>query len=84
MHSRAALLLLTRTVNVFPTKSILADKLLKTLTRLQGDNNPMQHTKAMAQSYSSQIIKARNDGFWREEIKAASEARNKKMKEREE
>lgn len=87
MHNRTGLILLTRIVSHFPTKSTLGEKILLTLTPLQEDSNPMQDIRAMAQSYSSQIIKARNDGVWKEESKKAAKARvaleKKKQEERE-
>jgi len=79
MHTRTALIVLSTVVNCFPTKSTLGEKLLKVLAPLQ-DSNPMQDIKAMAQGYTSKIIKARDTGTWKEENKKATKAREDKEK----
>jgi len=84
MHTRTGLILLMRMVSHFPTKSTLGEKILNTLTPLQKDDNPMQDIRIMAQAYSSQLEKARNDGVWKEESKKATKERadrEKKLQE---
>ena len=80
MHLRTALIILTKIVDFFPTKSTLGEKLLEALVPLQEDSNPMQDIKAMAQGYSSKIIKARDTGTWKEEDSGAMKAREEKEK----
>lgn len=81
MHNRTSLVILTRMVSHFPTKSILGEKILDALEPLQGDNNPMQDIKAMAQAYSSQLVKARSEGVWREESEKATKEREEREKQ---
>jgi len=84
MHTRTALIILSTIVDCFPTKSTLGEKLLKVLAPLQEDSNHMQDIKAMAQGYSSKIIKARDTGTWKEEDKKATKAREEKEKKTQE
>lgn len=81
MHNRTSLVILTRMVSHFPTKSILGEKILDALEPLQRDNNPMQDIKAMAQGYSSQLVKARSEGVWREESEKATKEREEREKQ---
>ena len=80
MHNRTALITLSRMVDVYPTKSTFGDKLLSTLKPLQEDSNPMQDIKAMAQGYSSKIIRVRDTGSWKEEDSKATKARTDREK----
>ncbi len=79
MHTRAALIILTRIVNVYPTRSIIGEKLMNALVPLK-DENLMQDIKAMAQAYYSQLIKSRDDGVWKDEDDATAKARVEKEK----
>ena len=78
MHNRTSLIILKRIVRQFPTKSILGVKLLKTLSLLQGQDNEKEDIKVMAQACHSQIVKARDDGVWKEEDSEAAKARIKR------
>jgi THO complex subunit 2 len=80
IHTRTALILLTKMVDVFPTKSTLGSKLLKTLEPLKSDSNPMQDIKTMALGYSSQISKRNDAGTWMEEDSKTAKARLEKEK----
>ena len=80
MHNRTALITLSRMVDVYPTKSTFGDKLISTLKPLQEDSNPMQDIKAMAQGYSSKIIRVRDTGSWKEEDSKATKARTDREK----
>lgn len=80
IHTRTALILLTKMVDVFPTKSTLGSKLLKTLEPLKSDSNPMQDIKTMALGYSSQISKRNDTGTWMEEDSKTAKARLEKEK----
>ena len=79
MHTRAALIILTRIVNVYPTRSIIGEKLINALMPLK-DENLMQDIKAMAQAYHSQLIKSRDDRVWKDEDDATAKARVEKEK----
>ena len=81
IHNRTGLILLMRMVTHFPTKSTLGEKIIDTLKPLQKDNNPMQDIRAMAQAYSSQLVKARGDGVWKEENKRAAKERLEREKQ---
>jgi THO complex subunit 2 len=80
MHTRTALIIMSKMVDFFPTKSTLGEKLLEALAPLQEDSNPMQDIKAMAQGYSSKIIMARDTGRWKEECSKITKAREDKEK----
>ncbi len=80
MHTRTALIILSRMVDFFPTKSTLGESLLEALAPLQEDSNPMQDIKAMAQGYASKIIIARDTGRWKEECSKITKAREEKEK----
>lgn len=81
MHTRTALIILSKIVDYFPSKSTLGEKLLGALSPLQEDTNPMQDIKAMAQGYTSKLIKARDTGKWKEEDKKATQAREEKERQ---
>lgn len=80
IHTRNCLILLTRTVNEFPTRPVLGYKLIKTLEPLSDEaNNSFADIRASAAAYSQQLIRARDDGVWKEETAAAVEARQRKI-----
>jgi len=80
MHTRISLVLLTRIVSHFPTKSKLGEKFGTVLKPLQSDENPMQDIKTMAQGYESQLSKIK----WKEEdSKVTKERLEKERKEKE-
>lgn len=74
MHTRTALILLTRIVNHFPTKSKVGDKFLAVLEPLESDSNPMQDIKLMAKAFKSQMSKIE----WKEEDYMVTKARLEK------
>lgn len=81
MHNRTGLILLTRLVSHFPTKSTIGESILLALEPLQDENNPMQDIRTMAQGYSAQLIKARSDGVWKEESEEETKKREEKEKQ---
>lgn len=83
IHTRAGLILLSRVVNVFPTRPVLGEKIMDALAPLKDDTN-RQDLRSMALGYSSQLIKARDEGVWEEDLAAAKARREKKEKEAEE
>eukprot|EP00571_Detonula_confervacea_P014189 CAMPEP_0172308820 /NCGR_PEP_ID=MMETSP1058-20130122/9299_1 /TAXON_ID=83371 /ORGANISM="Detonula confervacea, Strain CCMP 353" /LENGTH=1849 /DNA_ID=CAMNT_0013021327 /DNA_START=27 /DNA_END=5573 /DNA_ORIENTATION=+ len=80
MHTRAALIVLSRIVLIFPTQPKTGDKILKTLGPLQGDGNERPDIRATAQGYCSQLTKARDEGVWKEENIAVTKARQEREK----
>jgi THO complex subunit 2 len=80
MHTRAALIVLSRIVLVYPTQPKIGDKILKSLASLQSDDNPRPDIRATAQGYYSQLTKARDEGMWKEENIAVTRARQEKEK----
>jgi len=80
MHTRAALIVLSRIVLVYPTQPKVGDKILKSLSSLQSDDNPRPDIRATAQGYYSQLTKARDEGMWKEENIAVTRARQEKEK----
>mmetsp|Transcript_4637 Transcript_4637/g.7135 ORF Transcript_4637/g.7135 Transcript_4637/m.7135 type:complete len:1629 (-) Transcript_4637:94-4980(-) len=80
MHTRAALIVLSRIVLVYPTQPKVGDKILKSLSSLQSEDNPRPDIRATAQGYHSQLTKARDDGMWKEENIAVTRARQEKEK----
>lgn len=84
IHIRNCLILLTRLVDVYPTRPMLANGILTTLEPLQDDSNPLADIRAAAQAYSMQLVKARDDGVWKEEDVATVKARQAKEKAAEE
>lgn len=83
IHTRAGLIFLSRLVNVFPTRPVLGERIMDALTPLKDDTS-RQDLRSMALGYSSQLIKARDDGVWEENLAAAKARREQKEKEAEE
>jgi THO complex subunit 2 len=75
MYVRAGLLVLTRIVDVFPTRPGLGQKLMDDLAPLQRDAYPLPDIRTSAQAYTILIEKARMEGVWKEEDKAVAQAR---------
>jgi THO complex subunit 2 len=84
MHTRASLIVLSRIVDVFPTRPNLGNKLFEVLEPLKSEDNNLQDIRSAAQSYFMQLTKARTDGVWKEEDAAVVEARIKAEKEAQE
>lgn len=81
IHTRSALIVLSRIVQVFPTQPKTGERILKTLLPLQGDDNAARpDIRATAQGYSSQLTKARDEGMWKEENIAVTRARQEREK----
>lgn len=81
MHTRASLVVLTRIVEVYPTRPGLGQRLIDdALPPLQDDSNPLQDIKTTAQAYGMLIAKARADGVWKEEDAAVAKEREEKEK----
>jgi THO complex subunit 2 len=80
MVARACLLVLTRIVDAFPTRPGLGQRLLDALTPFDEDSYPLQDIKTAAQAYRMLLLKARDDGVWKEEDAAAAEERAAKEK----
>lgn len=80
IHKRCCLIVLSRMVDVFPTRPQMGNKLLKMLEPLQSESNPLPDIRAAAQAYSTQLVKARDEGVWKEESAADVEARLQKEK----
>ena len=80
MHTRAALIVLSRIVLVYPTQPKVGDKILNSLSSLQREDNPRPDIRATAQGYCSQLTKARDEGMWKEENIAVTRARQEKEK----
>ena len=80
IHARNALIVLTRMVGTFPTRPRLANKLLADLQPMQDENFPFADLRASAQAYSTQLLKARDEGVWKEESAEAVRARVSKEK----
>jgi THO complex subunit 2 len=78
MHTRAGLVVLTRMVDVFPTKPRLAQSLVAALAPFQAENYPLQDIKTSAQAYGTLLVKARDEGAWKEEDAAVTKARVEK------
>jgi len=81
MHCRTALIVLSRLVQVYPSKSTTGTRLLSALAKFQADDYVMQDLKAMAQGYHTKLIKARDDGVWKEEDSVTLLARITREKE---
>ena len=77
MHTRSALIVLSRIVLVYPTQPKVGDKFLSMLETLQADES-RPDIRATAQGYASQLGKARDDGMWKEENIAVTKARQEK------
>lgn len=80
MVARACLLVLTRIVDAFPTRPGLGQRLLDALSPFDEESYPLQDIKTAAQAYRMLLLKARDDGVWKEEDAAAAEARAAKEK----
>jgi hypothetical protein len=80
MHTRAALIVLSRIVSVFPTQPKIGERILKTLAPLQSEDNERPDIRATAQGYCSQLTKARDEGMWKEENIAVTRARQEREK----
>lgn len=78
MHCRNSLVLLSRMVEEYPTRPTVANKLLSVLEPFQEEGYPFADIRASAQAYGTQLIKARDDGVWKEETEAAKGARKSK------
>jgi len=81
MHNRCCLILLGRMVEVFPTKPKLGNRLIRALEPLQGEACSFPDIRAAAQAYGMQLVKARDDGVWKEEDAATVAARQQKEKD---
>lgn len=81
IHTRNCLIVLTRMVEVFPTRPGLANLLLKTLVPLQEESNSLADIRASALAYGKQLLRARDDGVWKEESIATVKARQAKERE---
>lgn len=77
MHTRSALIVLSRIVLVYPTQPKVGDKFLDILSELQADES-RPDIRATAQGYASQLAKARDEGMWKEENIAVTKARQEK------
>jgi THO complex subunit 2 len=80
IHTRTALLVLTRLVDVFPTRPALGNKILEELKPLQDEDSPRPDIRAAATAYSNSLIQARDNGKWKEEDKEVAKARADKEK----
>lgn len=81
IHTRTGLLVLTRIVDVFPTRPKLAYKLQDTLVPLQDEASARPDIRASANSYGMMLLKARDEGKWVEEDASVAKARADKEKE---
>jgi len=80
MHMRAGLVVLTRLVDVFPTRPGVGNKLLEALEPLQDENSSRPDIRASANAYGMMVVKARDEGKWVEEDEAVAKARADKEK----
>lgn len=78
MHKRCCLIILSRMIDVYPTRPKTGNMLLTALEPLQSENNTLADIRAAAQAYSMQLVKARDDGVWKEEDAATVQARQEK------
>lgn len=78
MHTRNSLIVLTRMVEVYPTRPKLGHQFISALAPLQDESYRLADIRASAQAYSMQLLKARDDGSWKEEDVADVQARQKK------
>lgn len=72
---RTGLVILTRIVEVFPTRPGLGNKLINTLKPLQDENSDRPDIRASANAYCTMLLRARDDGKWIEEDAAVAQAR---------
>lgn len=75
MHTRTALVVLTRLVDVFPTRPAMGNKLMAVLEPLQDESSSRPDIRASASAYGTMLMKARDEGKWVEEDKAVAQAR---------
>jgi THO complex subunit 2 len=80
MHTRSGLVVMTRLVDVFPTRPKLGNFFLSTLEPLQDENSDRPDIRAAANAYSTMLLKARDDGKWKEEDASVAQARADKEK----
>jgi THO complex subunit 2 len=80
MHTRAGLLVLTRIVEVFPTRPKLGNELQAVLSPLQDESSSRLDIRASASAYGTMLLKARDDGKWVEEDASVANARVEKEK----
>lgn len=80
MHCRNSLIVLSRMVEVYPTRPTLANRLVSALRPLQDESFPFADIRASAQAYNTQLVKARDEGVWKEETESAKKARKAKEK----
>jgi len=80
MHTRSGLVVLTRLVDVFPTRPKLGNIFLKTLEPLQDESSDRPDIRAAANAYSTMLTRARDDGKWKEEDASVAKARADKEK----
>lgn len=80
MHMRSGLSVLTRIVEVFPTRPKLGNKLFEVLKPLQDEASDRPDIRASANAYASMLVRARDDGKWIEEDAAVAQARADKEK----
>jgi THO complex subunit 2 len=78
MHTRAGLLVLTRIVEVFPTRPKLGNELRAVLSPLQDESSSRLDIRASASAYGTMLLKARDDGKWVEEDASVAKARVEK------
>lgn len=83
IHTRASLIVLSRIVNVFPSRPNLGNKLFEVLEPMKAEGN-LPDIRSAAQAYIMQLTKARTDGVWKEEDAAVVQARLKAEKEAQE
>ena len=76
IHTRAAFIVLSRIVEVFPTRPNLGNKLFEVLEPLKSEK-ALPDIRSAAQAYFMQLTKARADGVWKEEDAAVVQARLK-------
>lgn len=75
IHLRNCLVVLSRMVDIYPTKPSIANKFLQKLEPLQDESNSMADIRAAARAYNMQILQARDNGAWKEEDDATTKAR---------
>lgn len=75
IHTRNCLIVLKRMVEVYPTRPRLGNELLEALVPLQDEGNKFADIRASAQAFSTQLLRARDDGVWKEEDPAIVKAR---------
>jgi THO complex subunit 2 len=81
IHTRTGLLVLTRIVDVFPTRPKVAYKLQDALAPLQDEASARPDIRASASSYGMMLLRARDEGKWVEEDASVVKAREEKEKQ---